>query len=308
MTSLLFAAQWIHLTLCAVLAGIFCILLLAGQPRTAIMRHWEKHVLRWAPLLALGALSSGVVVMMIQTAQLEGRPTAALELRAILRALLDTQAGFVWMTRQGLLLVLAAFVVLTNEVHTERNWIAARGQAFILAAGALALIGSSSHLAAMSESPWTQGHAMSHLPGAGAWVGGFPALALLLYGASRVAGPPDPYVARTIQRFSRLTLIVVLLLVGSGVASARLLDPDPRPSLRDGTRSSPSRQACCSCSRACPGRRKRRDGATAFEPDNDGVVCGRPAHGAVRYDRVKSRAPLARPRYGNDNGDARASQ
>jgi mono/diheme cytochrome c family protein/uncharacterized membrane protein/peroxiredoxin len=79
----------------------------------------------------------------------------------------------------------------------------------------------------MSEGPWTQGVAVSHLLGAGTGVGGLPALALLLYGAGRDAGPPDPHVVRTVQRFFRLTLITVFILVGSGVVSAWLLVPDP---------------------------------------------------------------------------------
>jgi hypothetical protein len=124
MTALLFAAQWIHLTLCVLLTGALCVLLLAGQPQTAIMRWWEQDVLCWARVLVLSALASGVVVMVIHTAQFEGHSTAALELHAIWRATLDTRAGFVWMARQGLLLVLAAFIVFGSDVRAGKNWIA----------------------------------------------------------------------------------------------------------------------------------------------------------------------------------------
>ncbi len=114
MTTLLFAAQWIHLTLCVLLTGSFCILLLAGEPPTALAPQWEQRVLRWAHFTVVGALLSGVVVMSIQTAQFEGRPAAALEAHGILRAMLDTRLGLVWMARQGLLLVLAVFLVLSR--------------------------------------------------------------------------------------------------------------------------------------------------------------------------------------------------
>jgi mono/diheme cytochrome c family protein/uncharacterized membrane protein/peroxiredoxin len=93
----------------------------------------------------------------------------------------------------------------------------------LLAALALIFLGSSSHVAASSESPWPQAIDMAHLLGAGIWVGGLPPLALLLYGASQNAPAPDPYAVRTMQRFSRVALITVLILVGSGVASAWLL-------------------------------------------------------------------------------------
>jgi hypothetical protein len=63
---------------------------------------------------------------------------------------------------------------------------------------------------------------MVHLLGAGIWVGGLPPLALLLYAASRCASTPDPYAVRAMQRFSRVALITVLVLAGSGIATALL--------------------------------------------------------------------------------------
>ncbi len=170
-----------------------------------------------------GALLSGIVVMSIQTAQFEGRPAAALESHAILRATLDTRLGLVWMARQGLLLVLAVFLALSREDHSGANRIAARGQAFLLAAFALALIGSSSHLTALSESSWAQGVAMAHLLGAGVWVGGLPPLALLLCDVGQKTTAPDPYAVRALLRFSRVSLFMVVVLTVSGVASAWLL-------------------------------------------------------------------------------------
>jgi putative copper export protein len=172
MTALLFAAQWTHLTLCVLLTGSLCVLLLAGQPSTAFTRQWEQRVLRWTCFTVVGALLSGVVVMSIQTALFEGRPAAALEPHAILRATLDTRLGLVWMARQGLMIVLGVFLVLSRDAHAGANWITARAQAFLVAAFALALTGSSSHLTPMLESPWTQGIALLHLVGAGVWVGG----------------------------------------------------------------------------------------------------------------------------------------
>ena len=223
MTTLLFVAQWVHLAQCVLLTGAFFLLLLAGWPATDFMRRWEQHVLCWARWLVIVALASGAAVLSVRTGMFEGRPEAALEPRAIWHAMLDTRPGFLWIVRHGLLIVLAAFLFLSGDVSARQNWIATRGEAFLLTALALVLIGSSGHLAASSESLWPQAIDMVHLLSAGIWVGGLPPLALLLYGASQNAAAPDPYAVQTMQRFSRVALITVLILAGSGIASAWLL-------------------------------------------------------------------------------------
>jgi putative copper export protein/mono/diheme cytochrome c family protein/peroxiredoxin len=223
MTTLLFGGLWVNLAQCALLTGAFFLLLLAGRPATDFMRQWERRVLFLARWLVVVALASGVLVLAIQTGTFEDRPEAALEPRAIWHAMLGTRSGFIWMVRHGLLTVLAAFLFLDGDVTARQNWVAARGEAFLLAALALVLVGSSSHLAASSESLWPRAIDMVHLLGAGVWVGGLPPLALLLYGASQNGAAPDLYAVRTMQRFSRVALITVLILAGSGIASAWLL-------------------------------------------------------------------------------------
>lgn len=223
MTTLLFGALWVNLAQCVLLTGAFFLLLLAGRPATDFMRQWEQRVLSWARYLVVIALASGVIVLATQTGLFEGRPEAALEVRAVCHAMLDTRPGFIWMVRHGLLIVLAAFLFLGGDANARPSWIAARGEAFLLAALALVLLGSSSHLAASSDSLWPRANDMVHLLGAGIWVGGLPPLALLLYGASQCAATPDPYAVRTMQRFSRVALVTVFVLVGSGIASAWLL-------------------------------------------------------------------------------------
>ncbi len=220
MTTLLFGAQWVDLALGVLLTGAFFLLLLAGPPQTDFMRDWERRVLYWARWLVIAALASGIVVMAAQTAVFEGRRGAALDPGAVWGAVLDTQLGFLWMARHGLLILLAAFLFLGGDVGARKSWMAARGEAFALAALALALLGSSGHLAASSESASPQAIAMAHLWGAGVWAGSLPPLALLLYGSSRNAAAVDPYAARTVRRFSRVALVALLVLAGSGVASA----------------------------------------------------------------------------------------
>jgi len=142
-------------------------------------------------LTVVGAPLSGVVVMSIETALFEGRPAAALELHAILRATLDARLGLIWMVRQGLLLVLAVFSFSAARI-TQAQTGSRHGAKPFYWAVALALIGSSSHLTAMSESSWAQGVAMLHLLSAGVWVGGLPPLALLLYDVSQKTTASDP--------------------------------------------------------------------------------------------------------------------
>jgi putative copper resistance protein D len=108
------------------------------------------------------------------------------------------------------------------NVAEKRNWIVARGEAFALAALALALMSGSSHAAAI-----TPGAALAvaldatHLLGTGVWVGALVPLALLLRAASRDAGADArPYAVRAARRFSGAALIAMLLLMASGVMNA----------------------------------------------------------------------------------------
>jgi copper transport protein len=178
-TALLFGAEWVHLAQCVLLTGAFSLLLLAGRPATCFMRRWEQRVLYSARWLVVVALASGVAVLATQTGLFEGRAEAALEAEAVWHAMLDTRTGFLWLVRHGLLIVLAAFLFLGGDVAARQNWIAVRGEEFLLAALALVLIASSSHLAASSDSLWPQAIDMVHLLGAGVWAGGLPPLALL---------------------------------------------------------------------------------------------------------------------------------
>src|SRR5215831_8551815 len=124
MTTLLFGALWVNLAQCVLLTGAFSVLLLAGRPATDFMRRWEQRVLSSARWFVVVAVASGVTVLATQTALFEGRPEAALDARAIWHAMLNTRPGFIWMARHGLLIVLAAFLLLDGDVNTRQNWIA----------------------------------------------------------------------------------------------------------------------------------------------------------------------------------------
>jgi len=222
MKALLLVALWVHLASGVLLTGAFFMLLLAGPPKTLVARRWDESVVAWSRLLVLLALGSGIVWLMARTAVFENRPHAALEVRAVWHAVLDTWPGLVWLARHGLLIVLGAFLAIRADLAEKRNWIATRGEALVLAALALTLVGGSSHAAAISPGVVSAvAIDMAHLLGTGLWVGALVPLALLL----RLAGSEDdadslPYAARAVRRFSRAALITMLFLMGSGVMNA----------------------------------------------------------------------------------------
>jgi len=202
--------------------GAFFMLLLAGLGRGRTARQWDVAVVTWARVLIFVALGSGVVWLLARTAVFENRPRAALDPRAVWRALLDTWPGLVWLARQGVLVVLGAFLAMRADVTATRDWIAARAQALALATLAVALVSASSHAAAT-----TPGTALAvavdvtHLVGTGLWVGALVGLALLLRVSSREDGADArPYTVLAARRFSRAALIVMLLLIASGLMNA----------------------------------------------------------------------------------------
>src|SRR5438128_231725 len=106
------------------------------------------------------------------------RGRAALDPAALLRVLLETQAGHVWLARHGLLILLAAWVALVPERDDETDWLAARGQAALLGVAALVLLGAAGHAAAVE--PGTLGALVVdgvHLLAASIWVGALLPLA-----------------------------------------------------------------------------------------------------------------------------------
>jgi len=222
MTALRLAAVWAHLASGVLLTGAFYMLLLAGPPATSAARRWDRVVLSLARVLVLSALVSGIAWLMLRTAAFEGRAHAALEAHAVLHAVLDTWPGLVWLAQHGVLVVLGAFVLARADVEARRNRVAARGEALALAALALGLASASGHAAAI-----TPGGASAvavdaaHLLAAGLWVGALVPLALLLRAAGRADGADcRPYARRAARRFSRVALIAVLVLIGSGAMRA----------------------------------------------------------------------------------------
>jgi putative copper resistance protein D len=221
-TALGLVVRWLHLSACVLLVGHAAMLLIAGRARQPTARAWTTRVLALAGILALVALGSGVGTLAWQTAVLEDRPAAALEGSAILRVLLETRGGQVWLVRHALLVLLALFLAMRARAEDRLDWLAARGQAVLLGALALSLVAASGHAAAAGADPALAIAAdVLHLLGAGVWLGGLVPLALLLAVASREGGADArPYAVLAARRFSRIALWSVLVLAATGVVSA----------------------------------------------------------------------------------------
>ncbi|HEX6211148.1 MAG TPA: CopD family protein [Methylomirabilota bacterium] len=215
-------ARWLHLSSSIALVGGAALLLLAGPSNRPTARRWESWTLTTCRGLVLLALVSGLLAVIHQTAVLEGSAAAAFRPAALGRMLLQTQGGTVWLLRGGLLVLLGAFLMVRAEVHDRTDWRALRGQVVVLGLVALALVAAAGHAAAVE--PGTAAALAAdvvHLVAGGLWVGGLPALALLLWLAGRRAGADArPYAVLAARRFSRLALALVGALLVSGLWSA----------------------------------------------------------------------------------------
>jgi putative copper resistance protein D len=215
-------ARWANLAACVVLVGTFTHLLLAGPSDRPTARAWEARLLRWAPGLAMIALVTGFLALQYQTAVLVGAPAAALDRAALGRVLVETHGGRIWLVRHGLLLLLAAFLLLRPDVERRLDWLAVRGQSLVLGAGALALLSLAGHAAAVEPgTALALGLDLTHLAAVGVWAGWLLPLAALVRAASREAGSDArPYAVLAARRFSRWALVAILVLAGTGVATA----------------------------------------------------------------------------------------
>ena len=212
-------ARWIHLVSSILLVGGAATLLLAGPSDRPTARRWEAWILRACSACVLVALASALVAVAAQAALLEGRAAAALEPAALMRFLLQTQGGTVWLVRGGLLFLLGAFLAMRMELRDRTDWRAARGQVALLALLALGLIAAASHAAAVEPDTATAIAAdVGHLVASGLWVGALPALARLFGLAGREAGADArPHAVLVARRFSAAALGLFVVVLVSGI-------------------------------------------------------------------------------------------
>jgi putative copper resistance protein D len=131
--------------------------------------------------------------------------------------LLDTRYGTVWLARNGLLVLLAALLLLADE-EGEEDWLALRLQALGLSGASLLLGALAGHAAAAEAGALAMGLDGLHLLASGVWAGGLGPLALCLAWATRL--PSLQAAAAAAERFSRVGLTAVVTLAGTGSFAA----------------------------------------------------------------------------------------
>jgi putative copper resistance protein D len=179
--------------------------------------------LTWMVWIALAvAILSGIVWLVWLSAEIYGAPIVAVCLHGdVWSVLTDTRFGLVCTIRFGLALLLAAIL----------PWQATRLLQITAGAGLIALIALTGHAGA---TPGSAGNIhlasdMAHLLAAGAWLGGLPALALLLAYARHAEDPAWRCLAvRAVQRFSWLGVVCVAALLATGIINSWNLLGGPR--------------------------------------------------------------------------------
>ena len=185
--------------------------------RDGLRRRWSFLV--WASL-AVAAIS-GAIWLALLAADIYSAPIAEVwRDGGIWTVATETRFGQVSLTRLAAAVLLAASLPLLRRDTNQALWSAG---ALVLATGILigpAWVGhAGASPGAAGEFPLTAD--ALHLLAAGAWVGGLPALAMLLATAWRQKEPRWAIVtAAAVQRFSLLGVISVSALLASGIVNS----------------------------------------------------------------------------------------
>jgi putative copper resistance protein D len=222
MTGLGIGVRWLHLASGLGLVGLVTALLLAGRSDRPTALAWEARMLGWARGVTALLLASGIAALAHQAAVVTGRAGVIVDPAEWTRLLGQSQFGTVWLVRHGFLLLLAALLLLREREQSRADRLAFRAQAWLLAAlgaGAMAWAG---HAAAVEPQGLTAALLDAlHLIAAGAWFGALLPLAALLRAASGEAGADArPFAVLAVRAFSRLALVLMLLVIATGSANA----------------------------------------------------------------------------------------
>lgn len=222
MTAFGVVVRWAHLACGLGLVGLITATVLAGRSDRATALAWHARTLRGARRLTVLLLVSGVAALAYQSAVVIGRPAAALDPADWLKLLGQSRFGTVWLVRHGLLLLLAALLLLREHERSGADWALVRGEAWLLAAVGAGAMAWAGHAAAVEPAALTAALLDAlHLIAAGTWFGALLPLAGLLRAASAEAGADArPFAVLAVRRFSRLALAAMLAVVATGLGNA----------------------------------------------------------------------------------------
>jgi putative copper resistance protein D len=206
----LILARSIHFAATALASGTVCfVTLVADVPSLRRRLNWVV----WSALAV--AILSGIGWLLWLAAEIFGAPVVEVCLHGgVWQVATDTRFGTVWCARFMLALLLGLLML----------WPRARWLALIAAALLIALLALVGHAGA-TQSLAGRVHLASdvvHLMAAGAWLGGLPALVLLL------AKAPAHHAIAATRRFSLLGIVSFATLLASGAVNSWNLLAGPR--------------------------------------------------------------------------------
>jgi putative copper resistance protein D len=217
----LILVRGIHFAATLLVAGTIVFMSMIAEP--ALSKGWVATLYRQLTLLVWLALAvavlSGAVWLALLASDILGTSNA--DVYGAWPVLTDTRFGLVWCIRLALALLLALLLP-----RPARRWLQITIAAAFLALPALvghagATPGLAGDLHLISD--------MLHLLAAGAWLGGLPALAFLLWRAPRGPGRDrGAFMVRVVDRFSRLGVVSVGILLTSGLVNSWSLLNGPR--------------------------------------------------------------------------------
>lgn len=214
--------RWFHAAGAVTLVGAFASLLLVARPAARAagaaglerLPELDRRVMTLARIALAITLVAGGLDLWRQVGVATGTGLLeSLDPGRVASVLADTRYGTVWLARTGLLLLLAGFLVLAEE-RGESDSLALRVEALGLSAAALLLGALAGHAAASELSAVAVSLDALHLLATGVWAGGLLPLALCLAWARGL--PSSAAAARAAERFSRLGLVAVAVLVVTG--------------------------------------------------------------------------------------------
>lgn len=224
MTDPLIFFRAVHIAATVLACGTVVFMVLIGESAltdnaamAGLRRRFNRMI--WAALACAVLAEIGWLVWL--SADIYGAPVVAVCLHGgVWTVLTDTRFGQVSTVRLVMAAVLAVAVL----------WPATRLLQIAAAAGLIALMALVGHAGA---TPGAAGDVhlasdMMHLLAAGAWLGGLPALAMLLALARRSGPAAQAIATRTTQRFSLLGIVCVAILMVTGIVNSWNLLGGPR--------------------------------------------------------------------------------
>lgn len=218
--ALLVAARFVHFAASLLLFGGW-LYALHGLRGAALAPAAQRVVAPLRPILAAAAvvaLVSGALWIAMTVANIGGSFASAADGGTWAVVLAETDFGRVWVGRLALGAVLAAVTLLAVRARSP----ALDRTAAVLGAALLASLALLGHTQAQEGVPRTihTGADALHLLGAGAWLGGLAALALLLRPQAAV---PLGLVHQALGRFSAMGMAAVGALAISGLVNGWFL-------------------------------------------------------------------------------------